>query len=158
MPTVRSIRATIAHLQKEFRLLNATDRWTLMRVVYLLPLRTLQLRAFGLSSFRSHTQPLPPAANEIDSATAIALARRIYWLMSVAANRGICRGSCLSRSLVLRDLLAQKGIGCEVRIGVRHRGPEFDAHAWVEVDGTVVNDSADTVATYAPIHSLCTER
>lgn len=45
--------------------------------------------------------------------------------------------ACLVRSAALRDLLVARGVpGAEVRIGVR-RGPDgFEAHAWVELDGT----------------------
>jgi hypothetical protein len=42
---------------------------------------------------------------------------------------------CLVRSLVLAEMLARRGIGSRVVIGVRP-GPQFGAHAWVEsLDG-----------------------
>jgi hypothetical protein len=41
---------------------------------------------------------------------------------------------CLTRSLVLTDLLAKRGIDSSLVIGVAP-APDFAAHAWVELDG-----------------------
>ena len=41
---------------------------------------------------------------------------------------------CLTRSLVLLDMLARRGIASTVVIGVQP-APSFAAHAWVELDG-----------------------
>jgi hypothetical protein len=41
---------------------------------------------------------------------------------------------CLTRSLILTDVLARRGIGSSLVIGVMS-APSFSAHAWVELDG-----------------------
>jgi hypothetical protein len=41
---------------------------------------------------------------------------------------------CLARSLVLLTMLARRGLGGTLIIGVR-TAPTFGAHAWVELDG-----------------------
>jgi hypothetical protein len=41
---------------------------------------------------------------------------------------------CLTRSLVLLSMLARRGIGGTLVIGVR-AAPSFGAHAWIELDG-----------------------
>lgn len=41
---------------------------------------------------------------------------------------------CLARALVLTSLLARRGIGSVLVIGVRSH-PNFEAHAWVECSG-----------------------
>jgi len=46
---------------------------------------------------------------------------------------------CLQRSVVTARLLRAEGFQAEVVIGCRAR--PFFSHAWVEVDGRVVNDS-----------------
>ena len=46
---------------------------------------------------------------------------------------------CLQRSLVAARLLKKYGIAAEMVIG--YRPVPFTSHAWVEVDGRVVNDS-----------------
>jgi Transglutaminase-like superfamily len=59
---------------------------------------------------------------------------------SVAARNIFFRPSCLERSLVLWWLLRRRGIRAEVRVGARGRGANFEAHAWIECDGTFLNE------------------
>ena len=56
--------------------------------------------------------------------------------------------SCLVRSLGLVAFLRRRGLRAELRIGVGDRRPVLDAHAWVEVGGVPVNESADVVSRY----------
>ncbi len=76
-------------------------------------------------------------------------ARRMAALVDIAARRGVHAGNCLSRSVTLWWLLRRRGIGCELRIGVRKEGEMLLAHAWVEHDGVPVNDSVTVCRRYA---------
>jgi hypothetical protein len=51
--------------------------------------------------------------------------------------------NCLKKSLVLWGLLRRQGIESELRIGVQKEAGNFAAHAWVEYDGFVLNDTQD---------------
>jgi len=53
---------------------------------------------------------------------------------------------CLQRSAVTAFLLKQRGVAAQLVIGIQHM--PFKAHAWVEVDGSVVNDHAYTPEMY----------
>lgn len=81
-------------------------------------------------------------------AAALDEARRLAWVVELAARRGPLRPNCLQRSLVLWWVLARRGIHGEFRIGVRRRpgsppgDGELDFHAWLERDGVVLNDRA----------------
>ena len=48
--------------------------------------------------------------------------------------------NCLKKSLVLWYLLHRQGIDSQLQIGVRLEQGQFQAHAWVEYQGTVVGD------------------
>lgn len=74
------------------------------------------------------------------------------WL-DVASRHYIVKAQCLHRSLALAFWLSRDEIDNFVRIGVRKNGPELQAHAWVEVDGHVVNDEPSVVATFAVLNS-----
>lgn len=63
-------------------------------------------------------------------------------------------GNCLVRSVALYGVLRDAGVAAHVRIGVATTAPELEAHAWVEVDGTPVNDAADVATRYAPFGDL----
>ena len=57
------------------------------------------------------------------------------------------RPSCLPRSLALWFALRRRGMPADVVFGAK-RKPSFEAHAWVEVAGAVVNDSDDVRLRY----------
>lgn len=60
--------------------------------------------------------------------------------------------ACLVRAAALRDILVARGVpGAEVRIGVRRGADGFEAHAWVELDGTPL---AEPVALRGAFASL----
>lgn len=58
---------------------------------------------------------------------------------------------CLARSVTLHQWLRQLGIASQVRLGVRKAGGHFAAHAWVEIDDSVVYESTDLAARYTPL-------
>ena len=62
------------------------------------------------------------------------------------------RALCLEQSLTLFVLLRRRGVPAELRLGVQPR--PFYAHAWVEVEGRPVNESADLPLKLAAFPSL----
>lgn len=57
---------------------------------------------------------------------------------------------CLERSAVLTCYLRAKGVPAEMVIGCRKM--PFHGHAWVEVDGQVVNDNQKVLTFYEPLY------
>ena len=120
--------------------LSCTAQKLFLECLVLLPLLALAIGLFGfaatqrcLSRFvgvRSISRANP------DSATAVA-AR----MVSAAARYGPWRANCLQRSLLLWWLLRRRGIASDLRIGVRRADGIFQAHAWVDCGGKVLNDS-----------------
>ena len=84
--------------------------------------------------------------------------RRIHelaWAVHQAARFGIGRPKCLVRSLALRDLLHRQGFpNAQVQLGVRKVEGEFQAHAWVELNGMVVGDAPSHVASFQKLPEL----
>lgn len=71
------------------------------------------------------------------------------------------KASCLPQSLVLWHFLRGSNLPAELRIGVDKRSGSFRAHAWVELNGEVLNDAADVTGRYATIdvaHRLLSSR
>jgi hypothetical protein len=60
------------------------------------------------------------------------------------------RGNCLSQSLTLLYMLRRRGVAPTLRLGVRLSAARLDAHAWVEFDGRVLNDTQDVHTRFAP--------
>ena len=88
---------------------------------------------FQFSYRRLERQPVSqPRAGAVTAAfvcEAVSLAACFYWKPVL----------CLQRSMVAARLLKKYGIRAELVIG--YRPAPFLSHAWVEVDGRVVNDS-----------------
>lgn len=81
---------------------------------------------------------------------ALASAQAIAGMESIAARNLPFRSSCLERSMVLQWLLRNRGIPAELRIGAQKRSERFEAHAWVEWDGVVLNDADDVHVHFVP--------
>ena len=83
----------------------------------------------------------------------LAVAQDTAYALAVAIKFGPWWPKCLLRSLTLGWFLARRGIPFEVRIGVPGSGVgdrtvDFTAHAWVELQGVVLNDSPDVAEKY----------
>ncbi len=95
-------------------------------------LRRGQFREMCDAVRRQQVKPKVKAqANTQQACRALDLACVWYWK----------RVLCLQRSIVLTSLLRDSGIRAQLVIG--SRPTPFQAHAWVEVEGTVVNDNID---------------
>lgn len=71
-------------------------------------------------------------------------------MVELSSREGLREGNCLERSLALWWLLRRRGLSGQLRIGVRKREGKFEAHAWVEFEETVLNDSEEVHRHYQP--------
>lgn len=87
--------------------------------------------------------PPPRATPHADRPFAEARARAI----ALIAERMPTRPRCLPRALLLAALLRRRGIAADLCLGTRITGA-FDAHAWIEMGGVPVGESADLDTRY----------
>jgi hypothetical protein len=136
------------------RRLPGRDRWTLVEAAALLPAASVGLKLIGLRGCQNVLAVLAPGgpfATPDNAADSVPSTAR---MVRIAATRGLWKASCLPRSLVLAYLLRRRRIDARVRIGVRRQNGNLEAHAWVEVDGGVVNDRSDVHEQFAPFSQL----
>jgi hypothetical protein len=89
------------------------------------------------------------AGDDMDPVTARRLARRLGRAIE-RTLRFLRRDSrCLTVSLVLVRMMARRGARCSLQIGTRS-DPAFEAHAWVEHDGSPVLPTRG----YAPLTAI----
>ena len=68
--------------------------------------------------------------------------KQVAWAVEAAASR-VPAASCLTQSMVTQILLGRMGQPSELHLGVaRSRDGKFQAHAWVEARGRVINGGA----------------
>ncbi|MGH9160818.1 MAG: lasso peptide biosynthesis B2 protein [Vicinamibacteraceae bacterium] len=65
-------------------------------------------------------------------------AEDVVWAVEEACVWYVKRATCLQRSIVVTWLLRRHGFAAELVIG--YRPIPFESHAWVELNGLVVND------------------
>ena len=125
--------------------LSSSELRILFVALFLLPLTALSLRTKGFrwtQSFLNRFLPEKTCANVLHNLQ-LEEAQSIAKIVLVAANHGPYRANCLKKSLVTRWLLNRKGIETDLKIGVNKDDGKFNAHAWVEFQGMVLNDTAD---------------
>ena len=125
-----------------FRELTWTQRRTLVLAFVLLPLFGGLLRRTSLARLLSRMDARGTSGSGA-VANALAAARPV----NLVAAR--LRATCLTRSLVLQWILARRGIGTELKVGVLNRGDGLHAHAWLECGGVLVNDTVHGVHGFA---------
>jgi len=84
-------------------------------------------------------------------ATASTRVREIASLVASAARHVPGDYTCLHRSMALWWMLRRRGFDGHLRMGVRKGDAAFEAHAWVEYAGAVVNDDLDVERRYEPL-------
>ncbi len=82
---------------------------------------------------------------------------QLVWSVDAAANHHPRKPTCLRRSLTLKRMLQRRNISATLHIGIKRNGVKVDAHAWIEYNGFVLNDSTDVVANYSQFSPLTTE-
>jgi hypothetical protein len=133
--------------------LRGCERGIVLESVAGLTASWLGLRLAGFRRWKSVLAWLSPSERPVSSAEnadQIILARRIARLEEAAARRHLFHPNCLEQSMVLWWLLRLRGISSELRVGGRRQGGQFEAHAWVELDGIVLSGGGDGHLHFVP--------
>ncbi len=139
----------------ECRALSGREKRFLFAAFIVQSLIIPALRIWGfrrVHAFLHRTAPKPhalPSTQAGDEHPGIEELRNLGHLVNAAANNSPIRTACLTRSLALWWLLRCRGIACDLRIGVSNDSGEFSAHAWVEYEGAVINDSPGSIGRFA---------
>jgi len=73
------------------------------------------------------------------------------WAVRAAACHGPIRANCLPRSLTLWWMLRRRGLAPQLRLGARRTATGIEGHAWVEIQGIVLNDRPDVARDFSPL-------
>jgi hypothetical protein len=123
---------------QRYRALDPQSRRIFRRAVVLLPLVRLSLRLRGYGRTYASLQKRLGPASEIPASAQADLQKNCR-MVRAAVHYLPATFTCLEESLTLWFLLCQRGFQARLRIGVRNDSGEFEAHAWVEHEGTALN-------------------
>lgn len=132
-----------------------TVAWRLAGLIALPCLRLL-IRGVGFQRVHQYLWRNPPvsAQRAVGGNGACHAARNWTRHLDWAADRGVVRGTCLERSLLLGYLLRRQGWDVQLCFGAALRGDQCLGHAWLECQGDVVNDRADVAAAFTPFVAI----
>ena len=116
-----------------------------------LPLTKVGLRMMGFRRWKQLIEHFSSARGKgiLEPASQLEMAERITRAAHSAERHGLGTPNCLERSLTLWWLLRREAIDGELHIGARKIESRFEAHAWVELRGLVLNDNMDVCKHYA---------
>ena len=135
---------------RRFSTLDRPARNLFLRAILLLPPVALSLRWRGLRATQAMLQRFLSNDNQERDAALVSRNAALTARMVNAADRhGLFHPSCLAKSLTLWWLLARQGISSHLRIGIHKEQEKFAAHAWVERDGTALNEPDEHHRHYA---------
>lgn len=137
----------------KFLALSPAGRAIVLQSLLLLPAVAVLLRARGMARTTALLGRMTRPAARDPAALAPPETARL-----VNAVGSFLRLQCLPRSMVLCHFLRQRGMPAELRLGVS-RLPDgaLSAHAWVELEGQPLDDSADLRHRYAAFPASATE-
>lgn len=131
---------------QRFSRLSGFERSIVIEALAALTATWLGLRLAGFRRWKSVLKWLAPSLREgNNNPVAISCARVILRMESAAARNLFFRPNCLERSMVLWWLLMSRSIAAELRVGARKDAQTFEAHAWVEYGGAVLNDVEESL-------------
>jgi hypothetical protein len=126
---------------RKFLGLSPAERRFFLGATFLLPVVALALRFVGLRRCQAALARLTPEARP--AARPNRRAADAARMVLAASRHSPCRADCLRRALVLWWLLRRAGLPGEMRIGVRKRDGQLEAHAWVESGGLALDRCTD---------------
>lgn len=130
--------------------LTWAERRLLVEAALLIGVLRVALRVAGVRRVQRVLSAALPASvpsdgtRDEDSRRAFAISRMVD-----TAARHTVKNTCLQRSLALWWLLGRRGVASRIRMGTRRVHGQFEAHAWVECGGAIVNDGGES--GYAPL-------
>jgi hypothetical protein len=138
-----------------WRAFSWQQRGRFLQVWFLLPVCMAALRLYGFHRLYARlAAAAPPPADMSPTPETLAAAHQLGRLTNLAARRHLFPATCLHRSFLLWWLLRRQALQPRLQIGVRRAAglaaAGIEAHAWVELDGQILNDAPDIRTRYAP--------
>lgn len=141
---------------QRYRALDPEARALFRRAVFLMPRISMSLQVRGFQKTQgalrkqlsTTTLEFPNAGGDAQRAV-----QATCRMVRAGARYGLVRPTCLVESLTLWYLLRRQNLPATLRIGVRKDATEFEAHAWVESEGTALNQPTEPHQHYAAFDS-----
>ena len=127
------------------------DRLVQIQAGLLIPIVEIWMRKRSFRRCQAGLIRMADLFPRVSSPPSIERAQSIAALVDTGNRRySLYIADCLTRSLVLQYMLRRRNIPATLRLGVRTITGQFEAHAWVEYEGSALNELEDVRTVYAP--------
>jgi hypothetical protein len=144
---------------QRYRALDPEARSLFRRAVLLMPRISMSLHVRGFQKTqRALQEQVCTSTHESPNGNGDAqhAVQTTCRMVRASVQYGVIRPTCLVESLTLWYLLRRQNLPATLRIGVSKNAAEFEAHAWVEFEGTALNQPAEPHQHYAAFDkTLC---
>ncbi len=140
----------LARNMQRFLALDPEERRLFLKAWVLLAVVSLGLHVVGFQRCQRWLSCLTEDPTDGRCSSVPRFTQRVVRMVRLAASHSIGHPTCLPQSLVCWWLFRRHGIESELRIGTRRYEGKFEAHAWVERQGEVLNDRPDVHERFTP--------
>ena len=123
--------------------LSECERSLILQALWLLPVVAILVNFKGMRFTQAILLRLPTKTCSVLDLPEIDRVWTTVRMVRIAVRYNHLWTNCLKQSLVLWTLLRSQGIISELRIGVQREATKFSAHAWIEYQSLVLNDTDD---------------
>ena len=146
---MRGIPESVWTNLSRFQKLSPPERNLFIQAMAFLLLTRIGLRVTGFRRWKALIEQSARPCRRLEPDAQFEVAARITRLVRSAELHAPGIPNCLERSLALWWLLQRAGVEAALNIGARKIESRFEAHAWVELRGRVLNESGDVHRHYA---------
>ena len=137
-----------------FLRLTGFERGVVLEAAAELPVMWAAVRIAGAHVCKAALEQSSGARSQRNDAVTLEAAQRIAHLQAITVATLFPGMACLERSLVLFWTLHRRGMNPQFKIGARKEGGRFEAHAWVEMNGTVIDGRGAEDLHFAPFKDI----
>ena len=143
----------LRHKLTQFRALEADRKREFLSCWVNQQLLAARFAVFGFKRTAAMIKRKAAKAASVDPlADPLEVAIEMTRIVDAAARNSLAGKNCLRESLMLWLVLKKRGIEAELHIGAPSNPqsqPKWEAHAWIELDGQVLNDKPNVAKRYS---------
>jgi len=143
---------------RRFLRLSRDEQCLFVQAFVLFPLTRAALKCGAFKAWKAFLERWTARICHVQSTPdELSAAKRLTAIIDTAERYTHLQWSCLERSLVLWCLLRNRSLAVTLHLGARKVDGQFEAHAWVEYFGIVLNDPGGTYEDFSRFGSSCPE-
>lgn len=132
---------------RKFFELNISEKFIIIEASFFLTITALMLKLLGINKTQQLLLkiPLAKSAKILNKSPFQTLIK----LIKSASNNLPFNTKCIDEAITLWMMLRKRGVGSYLKIGVNENTEDFKAHAWLEINGKILDISEDSEHCYS---------